>query len=152
MGYKASASNDNGGLYFNTQHGEKFPFCQHQILVNLNSNSLSGQNQARGLFTVVFNGDKTKSLPIQLDNSDVTFKAGSTEARLVASTKYIGEDISQITVTYTKTSNLLSSFLYQDKWSFRNVEVLNGDNQKSLRFCPSTAYIQSGSSVVFNKC
>ena len=152
MGFFASSKTDNGSLYLNTQSANAFPYCQHHFLVVMNSNSLSGQNQARGLFKITLAGDRTTSLPLELDNADNTFKAGSTEIRLVSSTKYIGETINQVTVSYTKTSNLLSSFLYQDQWSFRNIEVVIGENQRTLRFCPAQFYIQSGSSVIFNKC
>ena len=152
MGYLASIDNDNGLLYFNTQNGQKSPFCQHQLLVNLYSNSLTGQNQARGLFKISLTGEKGTSPAIELDNSDVTFKPSSIESRLVASTKYVGENLSQVTVSYTKTSNLLSSFLYQDQWSFRAIEVFYGDSQKLFRFCPTTSFIQSGFSAFFNKC
>jgi hypothetical protein len=152
MGFYASSRNDNGSLYLNTQNARSFPYCQHEFVVKLNSNSLSGQNQARGLFKITLGGDRTSSLPLELDNSDSTFKPSSIESRLVSSTKYIGENINTVTVSYTKTSNLLSSFLYQDQWSFKNVQISYGDNQKVFTFCPSTSYIQSGSSVVFNRC
>jgi hypothetical protein len=152
MGFYASSRSDNGSLYLNTQDAKTFPYCQHHFAVNLISNTLAGQNQARGLFKITLIGDRTTSLPLELDNSDVTFKAGSVEKRLIASTKYVGENVNQVTVSYTKTSNLISSLLYQDQWSFRQIELLYGDNQKTSRFCPSSNYIQSGSSVIFNKC
>ena len=111
MGFHASTKSDNGSLYFNTQSPRAFPYCQHHFLVNLISNTLSGQNQARGTFKITLNGDRTSSLPLELDNADVTFKPGSIESRLIESTKYIGENINQITVSYTKTTNIISSFL-----------------------------------------
>ncbi len=152
MGYGSTINNDNGLIYLTTQNGQKSPYCQHQLSVNLISNTLAGQNQARGLFKMTLTGEKGTSPQIELDNNDVTFKAGSIENRLVASTKYVGENINQVTVSYTKTSNLISSFLYQDQWSFRQIELFHADNQKTSRFCPSVNYIQSGSSVAFIKC
>lgn len=152
MGYQATLGNDNGLIYLATQNGIKSPFCQHQISINLISNTLTGQNQARGTFKISLTGEKGTSPFIELDNADVTFKPGSIENRLIASAKYVGENISQVSVSYTKTTNIISSFLYQDQWSFRQIDLFYADNQKNLRFCPSTSYIQSGSSVVFNKC
>ena len=152
MGFYASSRTDNGSLYLNTQDAKAFPYCQHHFVVSLTSNTLAGQNQARGLFKITLIGDRTNSLPLELDNADVTFKPGSIEKRLIASAKYVGENINQITVSYTKTSNIITSLLYQDQWSFRQIEILYGDNQQTLRFCPTANYIQSGSSVTFNKC
>ena len=94
-----------------TQSPRAFPYCQHHFLVNLISSTLSGQNQARGTFKITLNGDRTSSLPLELDNADLTFKPGSIESTLIESTKYIGENINQITVSYTKTTNIISSFL-----------------------------------------
>ena len=152
MGYGSTINYDNGLIYLATQNGQKSPFCQHQLSVTLTSNTLAGQNQARGSFKMSLTGETGTSSQIELDNADVTFKPGSIENRLVALTKYVGENISKVTVSYTKTSNILTSLLYQDQWSFRQIEIFYADSQKNLRFCPTANYIQSGSSVAFNRC
>lgn len=152
MGFWSTKQNDQGSLYLNTQDADKYPYCEHFYRVTLNSNSLSGQVQAKGVFKITFNGEKGSSSSLVLDNNENTFKPGSSEKRLVPSSKYIGESITGATLSYTKAQNLLIGWVYQNDWSFKNIEVLYGNSQNYVTLCPEKTYISSGSTLKFNKC
>jgi pimeloyl-ACP methyl ester carboxylesterase len=151
-GFWASKSRDTGMLFYNTQPANKYPYCQLHYKITLNSNSLAGQTQARGLFTISLNGNLGKTDKLIIDDSDNTFKLGSSYTILLPSNKNPGNQIQSAQVTYTKTSNLLSSFLYQNDWSFSSIELEMGDYQTKIRLCPSQTYLTSGTTATFNKC
>jgi hypothetical protein len=87
-----------------------------------------------------------------IDNSETTFKKDSVDTRLVTLPDPLTEDITDVFISFEKTSNFASSWLYWDSWSFRYIEVFSGDTQKLVKFCPFTPVIQSGHTVRFLKC
>ncbi len=151
MGYWASSNTDQGMLFFNTQGVDKFPYCQYPYRVTLNSNALPYQTQTLGLFTIEINGDLDSYSSI-FDDTLTTFKANSSEIRLISSEKYLGEQVLSAQVKFTKTSGFISKWLYQDEWSFRGMEIFYGNGQNSTRLCPELPSVQTGSSLTFLKC
>ncbi len=151
MGYNAKKDADQGILYLNTQDVDKFPYCQFTYSVTLNSNSLAKQIQTLGLFTVELNGN-IDSVASVFDDSETTFKAGSQETRLIVSNKYLGNQILSAQVKFSKTSKLISKWLYQDDWSFKSVEINYGNGQVYTKLCPEAESFTTGSGLIFNKC
>lgn len=87
-----------------------------------------------------------------LDSSDNTFNSGSVYKVLSRANKNPGSTITSAVVTYKKTTAFLTSLLYQDQWSFKNIDVFSGDNQKPMRLCPTQTYLKSGVPLTFNLC
>lgn len=108
--------------------------------------------QTRGEFKFYFITKKHQSSVEVFDNSQTTFKKDSVETRFISLSKPLEEEVTDIFVSFTKTSNLASSWLYWDKWSFKYIEVFSGDTQKQEKFCPYTSIIESGHTVRFSKC
>ncbi len=154
MGYWASPSSDNGMLFLSTESPSKTNYCNQHFLVNLVSNKINNLSQARGKLTVTFKTSKELSAPILFDDSNISFKPDSTESRLLSLEKTIDNTVTidSVFVSYTKTTNIFIGWLYENQWSFRYVEIFNGETQTTLRYCPLVTLIQSGQSVEFKKC
>ena len=152
MGYYSSPDSDLGSLYLNTQDPKLSPLCLQNFVINLYSHSLNNIKQARGKFTIAFKttSQQTSSTEI-FDDSATTFKQDSIETRLISLKKNINSSIQSAIISYTKTTNIVSGWLYDAQWSFRYIEVLS-DNQELVRLCPNTLVIDSGKSVEFTKC
>ncbi|CAF0737891.1 unnamed protein product [Brachionus calyciflorus] len=154
MGYWSSPSKDLGTLYLNTQTPLKNDnFCLQNFQVGLVSNAkdITGV-QARGRFTIFLETQTETSSVELLDDSTSTFKSDSTEIRLLSLKEPLKNPVENIYVYYKKTSNFISGWLYEDKWSFKYVEVLNGDLQTSTKYCPTTTHIFTDQTVKFRKC
>ncbi len=152
MGYWASAKRDVGSLYLKTQDANEYPYCQHHYLVTLNSNSLPKQTQTLGKFSIELEGELRKSPVIQIENSDKTIKAGLSYDYLVETTYHLGDTIKSAQIKFTKTTSLLSSWLYQNEWSFKSIEIKYGDSQLYIKLCPKTDHITSDGTVEFLPC
>ncbi|RNA45174.1 pancreatic triacylglycerol lipase-like [Brachionus plicatilis] len=154
MGYWSSPSNDLGTLYLNTQAPlNNDHYCKQNFKTSLVSNSKDVTGvQARGKFTIFFETSTEMSSVEILDDSNGTFKPESTEIRLVSLNEPLMNPIENLYVFYKKTNNFISSWLYEDKWSFRYIQVLNGDSQTETKFCPTSTLIYTDQTVKFRKC
>ena len=154
MGYWSSQSKDTGMLFLNTQSPTRLPYCKQNYRVDLYSHNISGGAvQTRGKFTLYFLTQNHMSSIEVLDNSETTFKQDSVESRFISLNEPIYDgDILSLFVSFDKSPNLLSGWLYWNEWSFKHVEIFSGDNQRLLRFCPYKQIIQSGQTVQYKKC
>jgi hypothetical protein len=151
MGHWASPSKDIGSLYFTTQDADKYPYCYMHYKIRAISNNLSGQSQTKGTVTVSFTGSKGVSRNYVIEDDDSVFSANSAIQGIGELAGDIGTILSA-KVSFKRTSCLLTCFLYDDKWSFKTLELTNGQTQQTVKLCPSQNYINSGSSIVFNLC
>lgn len=153
MGFWASPENDRGTLYLNTQPSTSANFCQQNFGVTLHSGKIDKQNQARGFFTIQLESvEGYKSTFEILDDNENTFKKNSAENRLLSLTSRFDRPVHQLNISYRKTNNFFSSWLYDDQWNFSLVELQAGDSQQYQTFCQKDMWINSGKTVVFNKC
>jgi len=124
MGYYSSPNYDRGTLYLNTQDPNKSPMCLQNYAVTLysenpNPNPLA---QARGIFTISFKTAAQETSSIELiDSGKTEFKANSVQKRFISLKKPIEStsSITSATVSYTKITDILISWLYTAKWSFK---------------------------------
>ena len=58
----------------------------------------------------------------------------------------------QLIISYKRTDNFFSRWFYDLQWSFKTVELFDGNNQVRLKFCPKQIFIQSGDQIEFNLC
>lgn len=154
MGYWSSQSKSQGTMYLNTQSPLKESFCKHSYLINLVSNSkiTPSFNQARGKFSVYFENANQKSSTEMLDDMSTTFKPDSVENRIISFDDAFNGVPDSIYISYQKTTTLLSSWMYDNEWSFKYVEVTNGDTQVTTKFCPTSVLIPTGQTVRFKRC
>ena len=155
MGYWSTANREQGALYLNTQDPLVLPLCIQHYSLTLYSNNLNNIKQTRGKFTISFKTSNQETSSTEtFDDSDATFKQDSVETRLISLKKPIGRtaSIESAVISFTKTSNLLSAWLYDDKWSFRYIQIASGDNQDVINLCPTIMIIDSTKSVEFKKC
>ena len=118
------------------------------------SNSLESLVQTRGKFTIRLKTSKETSSTELFENEQITFQKNSVNTCFISLNEPIDNTypIESIFITFTKTSNIFSSWLYYSQWSFRYVDVLNGESQILTRFCPSNNILESGQVVEFKKC
>ncbi len=153
MGYWSSPKKDLGTLYLATQSPESYSYCKQSFAVTLESNKVENLSRTTGKFTVYF---ETKSGPVSstelLDDCGVTFTPDSVVSKVVSFDEPIKEEITSLYITYTKTGNFLTSWMYDSQWSFRYVTVLNGEDQTTQRFCPQENIIETTKTVKFSQC
>jgi pimeloyl-ACP methyl ester carboxylesterase len=177
MGYWSGASNDRGLLYLNTQPPSSGKYCKQNFQANLFSQD--GGVQARGslfilffnhfllliallkclffychtgVFTIQLKTDLNEQSTVEvLDSSDTTFKKSGVETRLISLNTPLKGKITQALLTYTKTNNLLSSWMYDSTWAFKRIELLFGDKQSLSRLC-STIQAIGAAPVSFTLC
>ena len=152
MGYGSSPSKELGTLYLNTQTPTHLPLCKQNYLLTLYSNSLNNIQQARGRFTIIFKTAQETSQVYLFDDSDLTYKQGSIETKFISLNDPLRNSVESVFISYRKTTNFLSSWMYDAQWSFKYVEVKSGDAQTTTKFCPVTTIIDSGETVEFKKC
>jgi triacylglycerol lipase len=156
MGYYSAMNKDRGLLYLNTQPplSENFDhLCVQNYLVTLASTDANKLQQTRGSFKLYFETSSGLVSSTELiDDSTVTFKAGETQTRLVSLKEPLAQNVDSVHVSFTKTSNWASSWMYDNMWGFKYVEVLSGEKQDTWRFCPTQPLIESGKTVKFEKC
>lgn len=151
MGYWASPSRDQGMLFTNARSPLDSTYCLQNFRVDLKSGA-KGLLQARGKFTISLKTSTKTSKAIVFEDSDITFKPDSTQTRLVSLEDSLGNaQIQSVFVSYTKTSNFFSGWLYDDSWSFTSIQVLSGDNQTNQKFCPTKDLVAS-TPVEFKPC
>jgi len=151
MGYYSSTSRDQGDMYLNTQSPVSTPYCKQNYKVSLVSTS--SLTQARGKFTIFFQTKNHISTTEILDDSATTFKKGSEDTRFISLNNPLDDgELLNVFISFTKSTSLLSSWLYENKWAFDRVEVFSADNQTLFKFCQSIPFIESGHSVLFKRC
>lgn len=152
MGYWSSPSLDRGSLYLNTQNPDLEPLCLQNFGLTLYSHTIN-KITTKGKFSISFKtSTQEKSTTELFDDCSTTFKANSIESRLISLVKPIKGSIESATITFTRTTNILSAWIYDDKWSFAYIEVESGENQEKVTLCPTTLSIPSSQSVEFTKC
>jgi hypothetical protein len=153
MGFFTSESKDLGSLYLDTQSPEADSYCKQNWGVTLDSNSVDNLSRTVGSFKVFFEtvSGSVSSTEI-LDDYNTIFKVNSVESRLVSLDSPIREAIGALYVSFTKTGNFLTSWMYDNSWSFRPISVFNADKQTSEQFCSQETVIQTGKTVKFVKC
>ena len=150
MGYWASPELEHGSLYLNTQPPLGKEFCLQNYGVILGSGKIEKQNQARGVFTIYLEAPNGQRSTIEyLDNDSKTFKSNSIENRLLSLKTKFDHKIHRVFISYKRTSNWASWWLYDDRWSFSFVEIQDGNDQKTYSFGQSTNFISSGQTVEF---
>jgi hypothetical protein len=95
--------------------------CLQNYALSLYSNNLSGMLQTRGKFTIWFKTISHEASSVEIfDDSETTFKKDSVETRLISLKKPIlSSSIESAVITFTKTKNLASAWLYDSQWSFK---------------------------------
>jgi pimeloyl-ACP methyl ester carboxylesterase len=153
MGLWASQSNDLSTLYLDTKAPLlKKDMCRQNYVVTLISNNIDSMGWGCGVVTVFFETPNQKSTTEMLDNSDAIFKQGTVEQRLVSLNTLLVDEIETLTISYKRNGNWFTFWLYDTEWSFKYVEIADGDRQKITRFCPLDTFIQTGSSGKFLRC
>jgi len=153
MGYWASKYNDNGKLYLNTRGlNETDSYCLEHYQIRMVSNSLDDQNKARGKFRVFWKVKDYVSPTFLVRDETITLKPHRETKMLITLDKAAPGEIEEVYVSYKRTSNYLIKYFYDQSWSFKFVEVLEGSTQKSVRFCPLVEMIKSGTTGIFKKC
>jgi hypothetical protein len=154
MGFWASPDNDLSTLYLDT----KFPLlkkdmCRQNFGVSLVSNDVKGMGWGCGVVNIILETtSKEKSTTERLDNAWAVFMPLSVETRLVSLDTLLLDEIDTLTISYTRTGNWATSWLYDTKWSFKFVEIVDASRQILQKFCPLVTFIQSGSSGKFVRC
>ena len=152
MGYWSQKSKSLGNQYLNTQSAKEAPFCTHNYQVTLHSKKTKNTYQALGSFKIRF-GSKSPSLGQVIDNSETIFKSDTISTHLTTFNEPLkSEDLRVIFMSYEKTSNIFTSWLYDKEWAFKNVEVFLGEEQKKLLFCPKGDGIVREEPVEFELC
>ena len=152
MGYWSSTTADRGSLYLNTQNPDLRPLCLQNFGLTLYSHTIN-KITTKGKFTISFKTSTQQTSTTELfDDNETTFKADSIVTKLISLVKPISGSIQSATITFTRTTNILTAWIYDDKWSFSYIQVQNGENGESVHLCPETLLIQSTKSVTFTKC
>jgi pimeloyl-ACP methyl ester carboxylesterase len=155
MGYWSTANRDRGDLYLNTRNPLVVPLCLQHYSLTFYSNNLSGMKQTSGKFTITL---KTSTLETSstetFDDADVTFKPNEVGTRLISLKRPIGRaaSVQSAIVSFTKMPNILINWIFDDRWSFRYIQIASGDTQEVVKLCPSETFINSSKSVEFKKC
>lgn len=147
MGYWAQPSEELGNLYLNTQDASKYPFCKHNFQVRLIS---SGKSQALGKIKISF--EKPGLNEQLIDNAVTKFTANSVTQHLASIDNNLVGTIDKIFLSYERTANIFSSWLYDLKWSFSSVEIFSGESQLKYKYCPRSAGLIGSEPMEFNIC
>jgi len=153
MGYWASKSADNGKLYLNTRgvnHTDSY--CLEHYKIKLLSNNQEGQSKARGKFKVFWKIKDYVSPTFLMKDDTITLKTNEETNMMATIKKSAAGEIEEVFVSYKRTSNYFKKYFYDQYWSFKYVEVLEGSTQKSVKFCPLLTKIKSGTTGIFKKC
>ena len=155
LGYFSSKNNDLGSLYLNTRSMKnQEAYCQQFFRLNLFSHSLNNMVQTRGKFSIRLRTSQQTSSTEIMDDSSITFKQDDVNTFLLTLNSPIDTNyqVESVFLSFTKTTNLFSGWLYEDKWSFKYIELYNGESQISAKYCPVQSIINSGTTVEFKKC
>ena len=151
MGHWASPSKDLGSLFFSTQGADKYPYCLRHYKIKATSNNLFGLGLTKGKVTVSLVGSLKKSTAYVLDDSNTMLSANTAIQGLGEAAYNIGT-LEGVELSFTREPCFLTCFLLNDKWSFKSIEVTNGQTQTTTKFCPTQTYVNSGSTIRFNIC
>jgi hypothetical protein len=155
MGYWSTPNRDQGALYLNTRDPLVVPLCLQHYSLTFYSNNLSGMTQTMGKFTIALKTSAQETSSIEtFDDSDVTFKPNVVGTRLISLKRPIGRVVSveSATVSFTKMPNILINWVFNDRWSFKYIQIASGDSQEVVTLCPTDVFINSSKSVDFIKC
>lgn len=109
--------------------------------------------EANGLFTVILKSSSNQISDAQIiDDSESVFKPKSSFKRLITLNQKLTGNINQLIISYKRTNNFFNRWFYDLQWSFKFVELFDGDNQVRMKFCPKQIMIQSGDQVEFDLC
>ena len=150
MGYWASPDKDQGKLYLKTNYATKRPYSKPSYRLSMVSNSFASMTQAKGLFKISFvfaNG--TSSDAITIDNDQTIFTKASTNYFLLGLTgKQIRiDDIKSASLSFSKTILAINSVFFDGKWSFKSIYLFSGQDQKGIKLCPDSDFLNSGAQV-----
>ena len=152
MGYWSSPNKDMGALYLNTLNPTLQPLCLQNFGLTLYSHSIN-KISTNGKFTISFKTSTQQTSSTELfDDCVTTFQANSIVSKLVSLATPINGSIQSASVSFARTTNFLTAWLYDDKWSFSYIQVQNGETGETVTLCPETLVIQSTKSVEFIKC
>ena len=149
MGYWASPLKEKGLLYLSTQNASSQPFCNHHYQLKLVSNYLLSQGQTRGKIIIQLLNNYQATVPQQIEDSQVTLKPSSTLTRVLGVDGQMNSPVTSAMVTFSRTTNIFSSWLYDSSWSFKYIELLDSVSQTVVRLCPSKSVMNSNESVLF---
>jgi hypothetical protein len=87
--------------------------------------------QAKGKFTIFFQTKHFISSTELVDDNTVVFKRDSQENFLISLSKRIDlldedDEITNVFVSFTKSSSLVTSWLYDSRWSFKSIRLFDG--------------------------
>ena len=109
--------------------------------------------QAYGLFTIILKSTSNQiSESLIIDDSETVFTPNSFNKRLITLDQKLEGTVYQLIISYKRTDNFFSRWFYDLQWSFKTVELFDGNNQVRLKFCPKQIFIQSGDQIEFNLC
>ena len=153
MGHWASPNNELGTHSLTTQSGYKYPFCYIHYKLKATSNNLSGQFKTRGEFKVSLYGSNGTSENHMIENKWSVISKNTVMRRTAEFTKDIGQILRAI-VSFTRSCGLLTLIkcFFDLKWSIKSLEIIHPITLKTVRLCPDTDYIDSGSTVTFTLC
>ena len=154
MGHWASPNKELGGLTITTQSGYRDPYCYIHHQIKATSNNLSGQSSTRGKFTVSLTGSNGNFDNHVIEDDFSVISRNTVITRTAEFTKDIGQILSA-RVSFNRSCGvltLINCLLYDTKWSIKTLEIINPVTRKGFKLCPTTDYINSGSSVTFNLC
>ena len=168
MGYYSSPDSDLGSLYLNTQNLNNKRLCLQYYIVKLYSNNLNNIKQTRGKFTIYFKTTSQETSSTKtIDDSETTFKQDSIDIRLISLKENLNSTIKSAIISFEKKTNFFSSWIYNskrslnswldffddtnydDRWSFRLIEIYDGEKQILVELCPKYSIIMSSKSVEF---
>lgn len=119
----------------------------------MESNDLSSQKQAKGLFTVILKNSLGQfSEKLTIDDSETVFKPNLITNRLLALNQKLNGNITRLIVSYSRTTSIFNRWLYDLEWSFRSIELFDSETQTKAKFCPQNILIQSSNQVEFYLC
>jgi hypothetical protein len=109
--------------------------------------------QASGLFTIILKSTSNQISEAQIiDDSETVFTPNSTFKRLITLDQKLEGDVNQLIISYKRTNSFFNRWFYDLQWSFRIVELFDGNNQVKLKFCPKQVMILSGDQIQFELC
>ena len=152
MGYWASPSKETGSLYLNTQGAVNYPYCKFNYQIQLYSNNLSSMKQTCGKLTVVLKNSQSESNTQTIEDSFYTFNKDFISSHLVSLNSAMAGNIESISLYFKKRTNPITSWLYDNEWSFKYLDVFDAYKQKKFRFCPVNETIKNEETVEFLPC
>lgn len=153
MGYWASKSNQLGKLFLKTKPlNLDGSYCLKHFQVRMVSNGLKEQSKAKGEFRIYWKTADYVSPTMLIKDETIKLIPNMETKFLYTLNEQSDEPITEVDISYKRTSKFLVKYFYDKNWSIKYVEIYSGDTQESIRFCPVLQMIQSGATNVFKKC